>query len=323
MELFTSGGNEGQDFRDNIRAYNSLFAFTSMGVILDDSLANARQGVYTFRAQGSVYHSIGDLLPRDASTTPKFLQLYIYDTEHELQNRLNVMPALKEDTIAVLQTILDEVNPYVRSFRQLRQLPNIDNLRLVIRADCGLDQRVYNMPSASEVAAVWVEGDDGTANDRDIIVYPRSQGGLQRVSQLSGSYDSMQYPLLFPRGQQGWHPQVLAVQLSDNGRPGQGRRERGTVTCMQYYSYLLHHRSSHPSLLHLGGRLFQQYVVDNYIKMECLRLEWIKHHQQDLRTEVYRGLQDAVLQDETNANNIGQRVILPSSFIGGPRDMQQ
>ncbi|KAI8834900.1 hypothetical protein BC829DRAFT_458300 [Chytridium lagenaria] len=42
--------NNSTDFRHNIRAYNAVFAFTSMGVSLDTDLANGRNGVYTFRA---------------------------------------------------------------------------------------------------------------------------------------------------------------------------------------------------------------------------------------------------------------------------------
>ncbi|KAI5433705.1 hypothetical protein KIW84_020828 [Lathyrus oleraceus] len=53
------------------------------------------------------------------------------------------------------------------------------------------------------------------------------------------------------------------------------------------------------------------------------RLRWIKEHQSDMRAELYQGLQDALHVGETNAENIGKRTILPSSFIGGRRDMTQ
>ncbi|WJX73305.1 DNA helicase [Trifolium repens] len=36
-----------------------------------------------------------------------------------------------------------------------------------------------------------------------------------------------------------------------------------------------------------------------------------------------QGLQDALYVGETNAENVGKRTILPSTFIGGPRDMTQ
>ena len=53
-------------------------------------------------------------------------------------------------------------------------------------------------------------------------------------------------------------------------------------------------------LLH-AGRLLHQYVVDNYVKIESSRLRWIRTHQENLRAEVYQGLQDALHDGETHA----------------------
>ena len=41
--LFIRRDDVGKDFCDNIRAYNSAFAFTSMGVKLDRDLANGKR----------------------------------------------------------------------------------------------------------------------------------------------------------------------------------------------------------------------------------------------------------------------------------------
>ncbi|XP_050915035.1 uncharacterized protein LOC127129991 [Lathyrus oleraceus] len=53
------------------------------------------------------------------------------------------------------------------------------------------------------------------------------------------------------------------------------------------------------------------------------RLRWIKEHQIDIYAEVSQGLQDALHVGETNAENVGKRTILSSSFNGGRRDMIQ
>ena len=75
--------------------------------------------------------------------------------------------------------------------------------------------------------------------------------------------------------------------------------------------------------LHRFGRLFQQFVVDMYAKMESNRLSYIRQNQNRLRRDLYRNVADAVNLDDTNMASIGRRVILPSSFIGSPRHMQQ
>jgi hypothetical protein len=50
-----------------------------------------------------------------------------------------------------------------------------------------------------------------------------------------------------------------------------------------------------------AGRLLQQYVVDNYVKIESGRLRWIKEHQSDIRSELYQGLHYSLHVGETNA----------------------
>ncbi|CAG8743721.1 8226_t:CDS:2, partial [Gigaspora rosea] len=100
-DLYTSCDDMGIRFRNNIHAYNSVFAFTSMGVKLDEKLANGKNGVYTFRVQGGIYHAIGFLYPDNE--IPKFLQLYIYDTKHETNNRLAIMPKLRKDTLEMIK----------------------------------------------------------------------------------------------------------------------------------------------------------------------------------------------------------------------------
>ncbi|KAF1879729.1 hypothetical protein Lal_00039741 [Lupinus albus] len=82
LHLIVDYSNEGRHFRQHIRGYNHIFAFTSLGVHLDNTLAATGRGIYTFRAQGSIYHNIGGLHPNEGDR-PRFMQLYIYDTDHE------------------------------------------------------------------------------------------------------------------------------------------------------------------------------------------------------------------------------------------------
>ncbi len=70
------------------------------------------------------------------------------------------------------------------------------------------------------------------------------------------------------------------------------------------------------------GRLFHQFVVDMFAKIESKRLGYIRREQIKLRVENYIHLRDAVMNDG-NANNVGQLVILPSTFTGGPRYMYE
>jgi hypothetical protein len=74
-------------FLSNIRSYNNMFSFTSMGGRVETQRNNGR-GPPQFVISGQNYHRIGSLLPGDGHK-PKFCQLYIYDTENELVNRMS------------------------------------------------------------------------------------------------------------------------------------------------------------------------------------------------------------------------------------------
>lgn len=85
VDLLNNNHPLSSNFIENIRAYNMMFAFTSMGGKVD-STVNRGTGPYCYRIHGQNYHRIGGLVPEQGSL-PKFGQLYIYDTANELANR--------------------------------------------------------------------------------------------------------------------------------------------------------------------------------------------------------------------------------------------
>jgi hypothetical protein len=126
---------------------------------------------------------------------------------------------LNEDTMLQLQNMLSEHNVYYRVFKtakeRLAQSPYLQLCLKTIESTealaARLDLRRYNKPVASEVAVI-IEADDhdiqsgeqGVRRSRDIILEMRSDK-LKRISDLHSAYSPLRYPLLFPRGEQGWH----------------------------------------------------------------------------------------------------------------------
>ena len=84
--MFNASSIESKKFNQNIRLYNSMFAFSSPGFKVDKGIEPGR-GPPTIRIQGQSCHRMGSMIPV-AGKTPKFAQLYIFDTENELQNRI-------------------------------------------------------------------------------------------------------------------------------------------------------------------------------------------------------------------------------------------
>lgn len=73
----------------------------------------------------------------------------------------------------------------------------------------------------------------------------------------------------------------------------------------------------------LGGRIWQQFVVDAFATVEQYRLDWIKTHQHVIHSYLYRSIRDRIHRGDTDLANVGQNVILPATFTGSQRYMDQ
>ncbi|XP_056685459.1 uncharacterized protein [Spinacia oleracea] len=86
-DLLDNNDTRSKDFKVKGRMYNSINAFTSMGGKVDNSI-NRGNASYVFRLNGQNHHKFGSLLPPEGQQ-PRFSQLYIYDTQNEVTNRIN------------------------------------------------------------------------------------------------------------------------------------------------------------------------------------------------------------------------------------------
>jgi hypothetical protein len=78
------------------------------------------------------------------------------------------------------------------------------------------------------------------------------------------------------------------------------------------------------SALHLGGRLFQQYIVNVVAKTKQNTLNFLVLNQVQLRAKLYQRLANMVEHDfQLDHVQVGQRIVLPASFCGSPRFMMQ
>ncbi|XP_016469496.2 uncharacterized protein LOC107791864 [Nicotiana tabacum] len=103
----------------------------------------------------------------------------------------------------------------------------------------------------------------------------------------------------------------------------QGKRKRDVVSVREYYCYKLQMRNDDEDEILHTRRLFQQYSVDEYIKLETQRLDFGSFNQDLFRMSVLQGLLYVLRLGERDASNVGKQTFLPNSFIGGPRDMRQ
>lgn len=230
-------------FLKNISSYNACFQMTSFGatkvirdamtfkVISSQGISNVLYNAtkdkifnvfrnsdpnspyiaYTIQIQGQLYHRAGSLLPF-ADGDHQFLQIYFIGNETtELDQRCAIGSNTRRDIVLELQRFLHQNNELVKLFKvALERMPS-DNHKIVIRADktpVGQHARQFNAPTIDEVAIV-IAGQQ--FQSRDIVLHRRSEQ-LDRVSELHRSYDALQYPLLFWKGDDGYH---INMKLTD------------------------------------------------------------------------------------------------------------
>lgn len=160
--LLDSDDAEGKEFRSNIRQYNMALAFTSLGVKEDASVN--RRGGWVFCVHGDLCHLIGSLRANEGKP-PAYAQLYIYDSQLALAQRMKRNDNLSRNTMSALQAMLLNNHPYSTEFKHafevLQEYPDVSDANIRLRIMPGQDQRRYNLPSSDEVAAI-LPG-DGTA----------------------------------------------------------------------------------------------------------------------------------------------------------------
>uniref|UniRef100_A0A6N2KXJ1 Helitron helicase-like domain-containing protein n=1 Tax=Salix viminalis TaxID=40686 RepID=A0A6N2KXJ1_SALVM len=281
-----------------IRAYNSMFAFTSMGVNIDQSV-NRQPGPYVFKINGHCHHLMGSLLPSNENA-PKFAQLYIYDVSNEVSNRMSQFPhstsdsCLDQTIVSDLIKMLASTNCLVGLFRHASQKlsePNNPGYKLQLLCQRTNDSREYSNPTSDDIGGLIV-GDIGTyRSERDIII-ESSSDTLQRISKLHPKFMALQYPLLFPFGEDGYRTNI---SFADNYSNISGKRQR--VPMRGFYAYVIQEREYGEDTLTKGGRLYQQFLVDAFANIEEDRLDYIRMNQNDLRSDLYQNISEAVLKE--------------------------
>lgn len=235
----------GSDFQRSIRLYNAMFAFTSAGGNVDHSI-NKGRGPYIYRLNGQNHHVFGSLIPDDGET-PKFCQLYIYDTANEVNNRLRWVQVSDEqpvdvDVVEGLVHMLDDTNELVKKFRTARdrwENNDICDLKVELKVCRAQNGRENHISPSDEVAGVMVGSSSNTTPDRDIIIEPKF-GRLQRVSYIHPKFMALQYPLLFPNGEDGYHDKI-PFQSADLSN----LKDRDFMSMKDYYAYQFQIRRNH------------------------------------------------------------------------------
>ena len=350
--MLTADSEEAKHFRNSIRSYNNAFAFTSFGGKIDASI-NQGNAPYVFKVGGQIYHQHGTLLPDTGP--PRYAQLYFHDGAEATWHRQSLNTSLRGPILLDLHHMLLESNHLIQHYLSaeewFRAQPAdvCESAHVRLHFDAAKDRHRYNLPTGNDEVAVIlpdpVHLTHAQSDTRDIIIRYRNPVGAQpqdlfhRIHDGSPLYVPLHYVLLFPRGELGWTWTMTqeppgrraAIRnddhvdgLDDEGVPP-AENDSAKLTRMVWIAWMCFEREGNFSTLLRGGKLFQQWAVDQWATLEQERLQFLQHNQKTLWADLYNGLADAAnaADHQHNPRSIGIPVILPSSFIGGARNMFQ
>lgn len=259
-----------EQFLSSIRKYNGCFQMTSFGA------KEVRGGNFmpTFKVQGQVYHRIGSIMAKP-QTQPSFLQIYfVGDDDNERDIRCKIYSGVNSELVGQLQKLLHKHNKYILDLKAaIDSVPKGQKeFKVIINADkkpAGEHQGRFNAPTSQEVA-ILIAGQE--FEKRDIVLHSRDNRVI-RISETHRAYDALQYPLIFCRGEDGYHINIPQCDPKTN------EPLKKTVSAADFYSYRLMERDGIENSLLLFRSLLSQFLVDMYAKIETERLNWIRNNQ--------------------------------------------
>jgi hypothetical protein len=91
---------------------------------------------------------------------------------------------------------------------------NLEDYRVELNLDQSFDQRTYSVLLTSEVAAVWVEGSECHDQFEHSVLLHGKDRSIHDIRSYNACYNSLSYPLFFPKGELGWHNCIPKVGVT-------------------------------------------------------------------------------------------------------------
>ena len=340
-KYFFGDSEKSKLFKKNIRSLNNLFAFASRCLKGKQGSSNA-----TLKVNNDCYYCLPEKLVDEED--PRFASIFFMDDVNQLQRRLELaegdksrvfyginnerQKTLMKEIIKEIQDTIHKKSWLVKKFKMLKDKMEANPATEFImnfkqkayKIPKGEHKGTYNKPSKN-IFCAFVP--DGTKKNKRSIIYPQNpeKGKLQYVNDLDRKCDPLHYTLLFPTGTLGWGLNMKKDHSKTEG-----------LTSSQYYRFYHQERFeplqipnqygqkydfTKPTNARLyAGRLTLQYMVDMAIKIDNnnLRFHQTPAQQKKYRNMTYKGLLDAV-EKKKNLKDVGQKKILPSSYLHGRR----
>jgi len=166
-------------------------------------------------------------------------------------------------------------------------------------------------------------GEDRRVAEFDVLAQEvPGQNNLVSIPHHHPLFSPLHFVLLYPHGELDWHPNLKLIV---------GNNKEIMITLRDYAAYFMHDRDTQQwqnySLFTRGARLFQEWIISNWARIDSAKLKYLRANQEHLRATTYKVVKDTAVAQQAGGGNatgatIGKpSVILPSSHVGSPRYM--
>ena len=321
--LWTADTAEARIFREHARSFNNALALSSIRVA-DRKFEGSYNPSVIY--EGKVHQMYGPLEAENGET-PRFAQLYVHDpaTQHTIRiNNMSLPSSLNKKQTEVisrvmknLQKLLTEVNPYVKDFQHILEIPEEEIKDGTLVISCkerprGAHERTYNVQESLSEVSVLANFEPG-----DMVLRKRG-GGLQFVYDIHPSAQPLHFTLLFPLGTKGYNEATRHVKGNTTRR----------VTPREFFAFHINMRDKSCDFLFRGGRLFQEYLCLAFTTIQSQKLKFHRNNQKALRADTYKNVKEVLndltpltdrIHNDDHHMRLGKRIVLSSSFPGSPR----
>ncbi|SGY19765.1 BQ5605_C017g08302 [Microbotryum silenes-dioicae] len=203
-QLLEGSGSEAKAFRENARSYNNAVPFTSLAAHWDQTQV------------GTLGPPVFRVLCSNMADRPGRGHRHSTWTRRRRQSHATIY-------FDKLESILRTGNRFVREFASAKARAGWDTakewiLRLCLRP--GRDRRTHNLPTSSTEMAMLICDSDTKTGDRG------RQNLILQVHARSIRLRCLRYSLLFPAGEDGFHPNIPLCGFNQAGPPIARNREQ-------------------------------------------------------------------------------------------------
>ena len=327
-ELISKTTEDSKIFFENPRLINTKTSFASVSLHLKEF-----EKYPSFVIHGSIFHYIGNICPEIENR--QFLNAFFYSGQENDRNDKELTPQQNALCNRIIENAKEENNIFKNIRTILEEIEDINVLpKFKIIIDDDPDNRppdthkgTYSYPKFTGEVGIYYEDSNSNNNRkaRSINIYYKDHQ-IEKIKSTHSMYDPLSYVLFHLDGNSGWTYNKIPKQSLNKNNNTWGNSKGSFITSREYYSYRLHTRDLvnteiEKDLFLSADSLTQQYICDQWLKIEEGRLDFIRQNQESLKKESYQGLKDAVAANDEH--NAGTYTVLPSTHEGSPRHLHE